>query len=278
VKLSLAGIGVSVGPDEVLNSNELAMLDRLAGPGGGGGEGRPALTLEVEQAEPVAEGSDTGPAQVVAQGGQILLRHGAFSAEFEPLSGLGRLLRATADADPLTATLRTALCCRLPALGGLALHAAGLVVDGMGVAFFGRSGAGKSTLAGVSPYPVLSDELVSVTGPPWRLHASGFWGDLGPVPGSPSGAALGALVALAKGPQLELERLGETAAFRLLIHTIQLSTDAGLWQRATTILARIVQEVPVWRMAWVPGSPPWASVRSLLGGSCDPPPGRAFRR
>jgi hypothetical protein len=152
------------------------------------------------------------------------------------------------------------MCCRLPLAGGVALHAAGVVVDGHGVVFFGASGAGKSTLAGTSPHPVVSDELVAVAGNPFELRRTGFWGALDERRGAPPAAPLAALVELDKGPRLELEPLDAATAFRRLLPVVVLPPAPELWRQATAVVARLVATVPVLRMAWHPAQPPWAAI------------------
>ena len=123
-------------------------------------------------------------------------------------SPAGRVLfRREERAYPLEAVIRTAMMARLPLVGGLPLHAAGVVVRGPGVVFFGPSGAGKTTVASTSPYPgALRRARGRPPGEPFRPRAVGVLGrgtgerTRGPAP-------LALLVDLAKGPALRLTRL-----------------------------------------------------------------------
>jgi hypothetical protein len=94
------------------------------------------------------------------EGTAVLERQGV--AQVELLRGIGERAHFT-----LINLLRACLAWRLPQRGGALLHAAGLVVDGLGFALVGPEGSGKSTWvrlgeeAGARP---LSDDLVLVDG------------------------------------------------------------------------------------------------------------------
>jgi hypothetical protein len=177
MRIELAGLAFDVGPDRVLTNEEQAALGALDRTGAARDPRAPEIRLEIVPGEPVegppAGSPDHGPAAVTETNGGISLRHARFAADLEPLQRHGRLRRDPSTSAPLEITLRTALCCALPLEGCVALHAAGLVIDGRGAVFFGPSGAGKTTLSRLSPHPVLSDELVVVSGPPWELRPSG---------------------------------------------------------------------------------------------------------
>ena len=213
--------------------------------------------------EPAPPG-DGGTTVEGADGGRVRLRHARFLAEIDAFGGSARLYRRTDLDFALALTLRTALVARLPAVGGLPLHAAGLVLEGAGVAFFGVSGAGKSTLAALAPGAVLSDELVAVVpGAPFSLAASGHWGTL-------QGRArtdivpLRALVELAKGPSFRLERLGPREAVRRLAGVTMVPPSPALWNAALAVAGRLVTTVPVYRMTWSPEAPPWEELSVAL--------------
>jgi hypothetical protein len=196
--------------------------------------------------------------------GRLLSSHRSFTAEIEPLEARARLHRREERAYPLEAVIRTAMMARLPVVGGLPLHAAGVIAHGQGLAFFGPSGAGKTTLADTSPHPVLSDELVALDpGPPLSLVRSGFWGE-GRGPDGASGAPLGALLALEQGPSFELVRLSAMDAVRHLVGALPVPLAAPLWSRALATASAIVGRVPVYRMAWTPREPPWERLAEGL--------------
>jgi hypothetical protein len=262
-RVELGGLTFEVGPHALLHVDESRWLARFAGSSGGS----PALRLELRADAPAGFGlgdlPDAQPAQVEAQGDGLLVRHRLFCAELRPRQGRGWLHR-TRPPLGLSIALRVAQAALLPLHGALPLHAAGLDLDGAGLACFGLSGAGKSTLAGLAPGPVFSDELVVVGGRPPLLRASGFWGELGegrpaaPVP-------LAALFELDKQPGLELRRLPAAEAFRRLLPVTLVPPQAEAWRAALDVLGQLLRDVPAWRLGWTPAQPPWGALRSLLG-------------
>ncbi len=197
-------------------------------------------------------------------GDRLLCSHATFTAEIDPFAPRARLFRREARAYPVGAVVRTAMMARLPVIGGLPLHAAGVVVGGRGVAFFGPSGAGKSTLAATAPGAVLSDELVAVApGRPFELVRSGFWGE-GRESGRALPAPLGALVDLAKGPAFRLTRLRPAEAVGRVLASTPVPLAAPLWARALSVAAELVRAVPVYRMEWTPAEPPWERLAGAL--------------
>lgn len=223
--------------------------------------------------EDPARFADGGPAAIDWADERVRVSHARFVAELDPIGRSGRLFRRSRGAGGLEVTLRTALCSLLPLEGGLPLHAAGIVLEGQGVAFFGASGAGKSTLAGVSPHPVLSDELVAVLpARPFALAASGFWGT-GEEGRTPREAVpLAALVDLAKGADFRLERLGAREAITRLVSVVMVPPAPALWSAALAVLGRLVKDVPVYRMTWSPARPPWDDLEAELRRPAISPP------
>lgn len=268
MRFGAGGLGFSVEPDARLLPCEREALARL--------DAEPAGSLapfEIELCEAPPWSSDDAalypqwePAVQRFVGERLLVSHRSLSAEIEPAAGRARLHRREERAYPLETVIRTAMMARLPLVGGLPLHAAGVVLGGRGVAFFGASGAGKSTLAATSPAPVLSDELVAV-GPqrPFTLVRSGFWGEGRPASGA-SAARLALLVDLAKGPAFRVERLGATQAAGRVLASVPVPHAPVLWRHALAVVAELVSCVPVIRMEWTPLSPPWAELSRLLDG------------
>ena len=228
--------------------------------------------VEIVEAPPWTSGDPAlfprwEPAVQRWEGGRLLCSHRSFTAEIDPLSGSARLHRREERAYPLEAVIRTAMMARLPILGGLPLHAAGVVAYGRGVVFFGPSGAGKTTVAATSPFPVLSDELVAVTpGRPFDLVRSGFWGE-GPAGARTGQAPLALLVDLAKGPALRLTSLRPSAAAGRVLASVPVPFAPPLWSRALAVVAELVGRVPVYRMEWTPAEPPWERLADLLAPS-----------
>jgi hypothetical protein len=263
------GILFDVEPEEALTAEEHGALDRLdVAPAG---TADPPFRIELVAEEPWTSREESlfprwEPAVQRWVEGRLLCSHESFTAEIDPEGARARLHRRQRRAYPLETVIRTAMMARLPLVGGLPLHAAGIVLRGRGVAFFGPSGAGKTTLAATSPYPVLSDELVAVTpAAPFALARSGFWGEgRGEPPSAPP--PLAALVALGKGPETELAGLATRDAVRALVGSLPVPLAAPLWSRALGVLATLVERVPVYRMAWSPATPPWERLAGELEG------------
>jgi hypothetical protein len=269
VRFGAGGLRFSTGPDPALLACERACLARLD-PDPGGSQ----APFEIELADsPPWSSDDPGlfpqwePAVQRWQGERLLVSHRSFTAEIEPFAARARLYRCEERAYPLETVIRTAMMARLPLVGGLPLHAAGVVLGGRGVAFFGASGAGKTTLAATSPFPVLSDELVAIApGRPFRLVRSGFWGEAAPGAGA-AGAPLALLVDLAKGSQFRASRLAPALAVGRVLASVPVPRSLALAKEALDAVVELVGQVRVVRMEWTPAAPPWASLARLLDES-----------
>jgi hypothetical protein len=266
----LAGCPFRVGPPGTLDSRESRRLDRLASASPAPAwPGASAFELTLVDEPPWTEAAvealpDGEPARVTAAGGRLRITHRQFLGEIDPARAKGRLYRSEADGGALEIALRVALTATLPGRGVLPLHAAGTVVDGAGLAFFGPSGAGKTTVARLWPGAVLSDELVAVGSEPPTLIPTGFFGEMAGGRGPSSPAPLAALVELARGTAFRLERLDASTALRRLIGSILVPPLAAPWREAVTAAHRLSMAVPVYRMEWTPETPPWDELRRAL--------------
>jgi hypothetical protein len=266
VRFGAGGLRFSAGPDDALLPSEREALARL--------EPEPddpqqPFAIELVEAPPWTSDDlslfpQWEPAVQRFVGDRLLASHKSFTAEIEPFASRARLQRREARAYPLETVIRTSMMARLPLVGGIPLHAAGMVLAGRGVAFFGASGAGKTTLAATSPVPVLSDELVAIgPGRPFSLVRSGFWGEGRPQAGA-SSAPLGLLVDLAKGPAFHVERLSPAVAAGRVLASVPVPHAPALWRRALAVVAELVSHVTVVRMEWSPRDPPWPALARLL--------------
>jgi hypothetical protein len=270
LRFRAGGVRFSAGPDAALLACERESIGRLDPDRTD--DAQPPVALEIVD-QPPWTSDDPGlyprwePAVQRWSGDRLLCSHRSFTAEIDPFSCRARLHRREERAYPLEAVIRTAMMARLPLVGGLPLHAAGIVADDRGVAFFGPSGAGKTTVAATSPFPVLSDELVAVVpGPPFALVRSGFWGE-GKGSARAGGATLAVLVDLAKGPVLRLTRLSPAEAAGRLLASTPVPLAPPLWSRALAVAAALVREVPVHRMEWNPAEPPWERLAEVIADS-----------
>ncbi len=271
MRFRAGGVRFSVTPDEALLPGEREAIARLD-PDEGAATGEP-FAIDLVPSPPWASDERAlypqwEPAVQRWSSGRLLLSHRSLVAEIDPLAGWARLFRREERAYPLEAVVRTAMMARLPLLGGLPLHAAGVAVNGRGVGFFGASGAGKTTLAGTSPFPVLSDELVAaVPGAPFDLVRSGFWGEGRGTRTRPAPLAL--LVDLAKGETLRLERLSPALAAGRVLASTPVPLAPPLWSAALCVVSRLVEAVPVYRMEWSPAEPPWERLGGMLAAAAS---------
>jgi hypothetical protein len=267
VRFRAGGIRFAVGPEASLLPAEREAIGRLD-PDEDDTAQEP-VTIELTDSDPWTSEDPTlypqwEPAVQRWVGGRLLCSHRSFTAEIDPFAGRALLFRREQRAYPLEAVVRTAMMARLPLLGGLPFHAAGVVAQGRGIVFFGPSGAGKTTVASTSPHPVLSDELVAVNAArPFDLARSGFWGE-GRESGRGGPAPLALLVDLAKGPVLKLTRLRAAEAAGRVLASAPVPLAPPLWSRALAVTAALVQAVPVYRMEWCPAEPPWERLAGVL--------------
>jgi hypothetical protein len=269
--IRLAGVSFRVEPASALTKLERRYLDGLeqaAGPPENDLGNRPVFHLVIAPGKlEIAAGGkrpEPGlPAQIEWADGRARVRHHGFEAELDPAGCRGTYSREGPEPFGLEIALKAALACRLPLEGGLPLHAAGIAIEERGHVFFGPSGAGKSTLSGLSPFPVLSDEMVAVTGPaPFSVEATGFWGTLDRNDAPRGKFPLKALYELHKGSTFALERLAPSAAFRRLMEVILVPPAPELWSAVMEVAGRLCQAVPVYRMTWSPSEPPWEEIRN----------------
>lgn len=273
MRFGAGGLRFSAGPDDALFPSERQALSRLEPEPG---DGQAPFEIELLDSPPWTSDDpllfpQREPAVQRWAGDRLLASHRSFTAEIEPFAARARLFRSEERAYPLETVIRTAMMARLPLVGGLPLHAAGVVLARRGVAFFGASGAGKTTLAATSPAPVLSDELVAIApGRPFTLTRSGFWGAGRPAAGAAS-APLGLLIDLARGSAFRFERLSPAVAAGRVLASVPVPHAPALWQRVLEVIAELVSQLPVARMEWTPAAPPWERLAGLLEDLPQPP-------
>jgi len=145
----------------------------------------------------------------------------------------------------VAAALRVSLGLAAPMVGGLLLHAAGLVSDGRALVFLGASGQGKSTMVKRLPgWGLLADDAILV----WR--EAGLWYATGTMlpgkeraPRTVQRVPLAGLVMLDKGAsELSLERLTAAAALVSVMARVLFHADPD--ERVLSLAFGLVEDVP----------------------------------
>lgn len=157
---------------------------------------------------------------------------------------------------------------RLPSVGGLGMHAAGVAVGGRGVLLPGVSGSGKSTISRLmdqAGHHVLSDDRAALLGTDQGFQVCGtpWQGDA--CFASPASAPLSAVLLLEHGERNELLPLSATGACaELLARSCPPLFSRELMERVGDLCARIAQSVPCYRLRFVPDASVVATVEKLI--------------
>ena len=180
----------------------------------------------------------------------------------------GRIRLSVAQpAGAVEYVLRTAVALLAFDGGGLLLHAAGLVRDGRGYAFFGHSGSGKTTAARVSTQArVLNDDLVVLMpvrnwNDGWRIHATPFSNPSQMPPAGPEHAPLAALLRLVQSKRVVVQAMPVAqAAAEVLTSVPIIPVDPSRTPRLIDRALSLVTAVPTARLHFLPDDSFWPAV------------------
>jgi len=134
---------------------------------------------------------------------------------------------------------------------GCYLHAAGIVLEGRGLAFVGHSGAGKSTMVKLlqGRGEILCDDRIIVRRWPggWRIHGTSSHGEVPDV--SPASAPLRALLFLEQAQENRLVALERPEVIRRLpLYVVKPLVTADWWEKTLAMLEALVRQVPAYRL------------------------------
>lgn len=161
------------------------------------------------------------------------------------------------------------LMAMLPFHDGLMVHSCGISDDGRGIVFAGASGAGKSTMAGLWKWRngarVFNDDqtILRRNGRQWWVYPVPGVGE--PRRGAPERAALEAVFLLSHAQDNAAQRLNRAeGASSLLPHISLPSYDAVAVDAVLRLLDELVNEVPVYRLGFLPDQTVVGLVRDTV--------------
>jgi hypothetical protein len=208
---------------------------------------------------------------VTCHAGRWFLSRGDFRAEWDPAARRGSI-RQSANPYSIDAVLRIVHTLLLAKQGGFLLHSASAVRNGKAFLFAGVSGAGKTTISRLAPpdATLLTDEISYVRKLDGSADASGKagyaaygtpftreWAERGENISAP----VAALYLLAQGPENRIDPVTVAGAGRgLLSNMLFFAEDQDMVQRAFQAACDFVQNVPVFRLTFVPDARVWELI------------------
>ncbi len=193
---------------------------------------------------------------------------GDFVATWDAEAGRGQVRQAPSP-YAIDSVLRIIHSLLLAASGGMLIHAASAVRDRKAFLFSGISGAGKTTISRFAPpdATLLTDEISYVRQTQQGFVACGtpFAGELATA-GENCAAPLETVFFLEKGPENRIESLSSADALRSLMRNILFfAHDQHLVDQVFRAACKLVQEIPVQRLIFLPDSRVWEIIRPSAG-------------
>ncbi len=212
---------------------------------------------------PPSGAADEDDLEVRFEAGRWVMRRGDFRAEWDPVSGRGRV-RQSAYPYAIDSVMRIILGLTLVRSGGFLLHSASAVRGGRAFLFSGVSGAGKSTIARLAPpdSALLSDEISCVRRVGDGYHAFGtpFAGELG-VAGEGIQAPVAALYFLRQGPRNRIGAIDPARAAAMLLRNILFfADDPALVKQIFTIACDFAARVAAAELTFRPDPAVWELI------------------
>ena len=148
------------------------------------------------------------------------------------------------------------------------LHSSIVLYQGKGLLFCGASGAGKSTQAELWNRH-LGAKIINGDRTVIRKMPEGFWGGGSMWSGTsriyhPDQAPIAGIFLVEHGAENRVEPLGFEAFKTLLTQTIVNSWDPDFMERATQLLAELMDSVPIYRLSCLPDTEAVELVKNTL--------------
>src|SRR5579863_2469845 len=248
-----------------VNTTDAAFLrmlqNRYSGFLGSGQQAAVEFDVELTRA---GFGDPEADVRVTQRSGKWTLERGDFRAEWQPASRTGRI-RQSANPYSIDAVLRIVHTLVLAQeSSGFLLHAASAIRNGKAFLFAGVSGAGKTTISRLAPADttLLTDEISYVRKLDEGYVAFGtpFTGELAKL-GENISAPIGALYLLAQGSENRIDPVTAAEAGRgLLANMLFFAEDREMVHRAFEAACNFADEVPVYRLTFVPDARVWEMI------------------
>ena len=229
---------------------------------------RPDCRFHVELCQPTDEMAAEDDLQVRLERGLWHFHRGDFVARWDPVTGSGQV-RQSSNPYAIDSVFRIVHSLMLASRGGLLLHAASAVREGKAFLFSGVSGAGKTTISRYAPADVrlLTDEISYLRDSQGGFLACGtpFAGELAKA-GENLAAPLDTLFFLQKGSENRIESMSPADALRAVMRNILFFThDQRLVNQVFNSACKLIQQVPVRRLIFLPDSRVWEIIRPSAG-------------
>jgi len=233
-------------------------------------EARPQCRFEVELHEPSDESAGDEELEVRMDRGVWEFHRGDFTATWDPQSGDGRV-RQSSNPYAIDSVLRIIHSLILASVEGMLIHAASAIREGKAFLFSGVSGAGKTTISRLAPSNaiLLSDEISFVrrTAKEFLAFGTPFSGELAKA-GENCSAPLDTIFLLKQGSDNCIEDLSPADAVRELMRNILFfAHDPGLVEQVFASVVRLVDEVQVQRLIFLPDARVWEIIRPSVGAT-----------
>jgi hypothetical protein len=227
-------------------------------------EGEAQFTVQVKAGVPVGSRSVDPALTGCFKEGVFCFDHPSMKGEIDDRQDQGKLWVASDfKIESIEYYLRVVYALLAFRMGGIMMHAAGILRNGKAYLFFGHSGAGKTTVARLSSQDVvLNDDLIILLPEDgvWQAYGTPFWNPTQVRP-SPRHAPLIGLYRLVQSKKVCLETLPASQALaELVANTPVLPEDPLRGGELMLRLAALLKEIPAFRLFFLPDDTFWRLI------------------